>query len=312
MVRKPRRPRLMTDFKPKAAEQAVKDTVGGEDDYARLRTPMEMRRFLQDKLVQRYRERNEYNAVALGSKLLGLVFEEGFGQFHTLPALDLIEIKSETGMVAAWLAGRADDKELFEIALKELRKLDSSCRHSLARLYRLHAECIGVELFSAEQFVSATARNDGPKKAYDALNASFKGLKPLPNVVRAATVRYAKSLAATLPDFDRSPAYGNKTLHQWLATLRDEGLQEALRRDDGYAVGSVVVIEVASDFVERAMTSGDVEAAHRYYSAACQSYAELFALHRAGRINNSPNVDEMLTVANTELLTLMQLMNKLR
>lgn len=307
-----RRPRLYGNVKPNAAEKAVKDAAGGDAEYVRLQTPDGMRRFLQSTLVQRYRERNERNAVALAAKVLGLVFEEGFGQYYGLPTQSLTEIKSETGMVVAWLAARADDKGLFATALRNLREIDNSCRHPLARLYRLHVECIGVEHFVGQPFIGRAALGDAPKETFEALRASFKSLKPLPNVVRAVTVRYAKSLAPGITDFDRTPVHGNKSLHKWLSELRDEGLEYPLRHDDGYAVGSVVIIEVAKLFVERAIASGAIEAAERCYTLACRAYAELFSLHRAGRINNSPNVDEMLTVANTELLTLMRSMKKLR
>lgn len=308
----PRRPRLITGFKPQAAENAVRDAAGGDSQYDELRTPAHMRSFLQDKLVQRSRERNEYNAVALAAKVLGLVFEEGFGQFYELPSRDLMEIKSETAMVVAWLAGTADEKALFELSLRKLRELDVSGKNSLTNLYRLHVECLSIEFYSEEPFVSRTARNDGPREAFDALKASFKGLRPLPNVVRAVTVRYAKSLADTHPDLDRAPVHDNMTLLEWLTSLRDQALEGVLRRDDGFAVGSVAIIEVARDFVNRALASKDTEAAQRHYSSACQCYAELFALHRAGRLNNSPNLDEMLIVANTELLLLMQTLAKLR
>lgn len=299
-----RRNRLITDDKPNAAEKAVKAAAGGAEQYADLRVPSALREFLQSRVVQRYRERRDLESVALGRSILGLVFEDGSGQFHDIAARDWIEVKSETAMVAAWLAVQAKKKNLFQIALKELRELDDSCENPLANLYRLHIECVGAELNSSK-FGTPASFDCRPDAAYHALKARFKGMSPLPNVVRAVTLRYARSLANTHPDFDRTPAFEEMTLHQWLISLRDEGLNDEIRNDDGFVVGSVAIIETAEKYLDRALAAPrDIDEAQRCYGAACQAYTEAIALFRAGKVNESSNARSQLGKADALILVM--------
>lgn len=301
-TKRPRRKPVAPKRKAGAVEKAVTDAAGGAENYAGLQTPLGLRAFLQDTLMQRYRNRQKADAIVLGENILGLVFEENDGQFYSLPPLDLLDIKTETAMVVAWIAAQEEKAELFGRALKALRELDEARKHTqpLTRLYRLHVECIGVDLRMLDDVNGVYA----PDKAFKALKAEFKRLPPLPNVIRAVTSRYVKWFSTKAADIDTTRVHGKMTYYQWLEALRDQGLEGILSRDDGFAVGSVAIIEMSAKFAKRAMASGNLNEARRCYALACIGYAELFALHRAGKIINSPNAEEMLVQAQTAFLLL--------
>lgn len=268
-----------------------------------------MREFLQNTVVQRYRERRDTESVSLGRNVLGLVFEEDDGQFFDLPSLDWVEIKSETAMVVAWLAGQAQDEWLFGIALKKLRELDGPSPHPLAHLYRLHAECMGRRFFG-RQIAGHAPFDCKPRAAHQALQGRFRSLPPLPNVVRAINLSFVQSSVDDHPDFDRTPCQGAMTLHQSLVAIRDEGLRDEIRIDDGFVVGSVAIIEAATRYYEKSCSLNDADAARRCYSAACEAYAKLLFRYRAGKINKSPNAKDMVVKADDSFRELLALVDK--
>lgn len=289
---------LITGEEPKRAEKPVKKAAERYGGYEALRQPQKIRQLLQEIAVQRFREKHDDTAVPLARNLFGLVFEDGHGQFWNLPATDRFDIRSETALVTAWLAAQVKDAQLFRLALDQIRaqlKFD----HNLTLIYQGHMECIGAEKFG-RRVENAAPFTFEPEKVYGLLSGPFAGLKPLPNVVRAITVRHVKSQADTADSLDATVPGSNKTYFRWLLELRDEALEKGLCDDDGFFVGSVVLLESLNFSLTSAVRRNDMSEAMRCYDRCFRVYTELMLQSRKGtpRLFMSPNAQSLLDQAD--------------
>lgn len=302
---------LITGEEPKRAEKPVKKAAERYGGYEALRQPQIIRQLLQEIAVQRFREKHDDKAVPLARNLFGLVFEDGHGQFCNLPAADRFDIRSETALVTAWLAAQVKDAQLFRLALDQIRaqlKFD----HKLTLIYQGHIECIGVERFG-KQVENAAPFCFEPENVYRLLSGPFDGLEPLPNVVRAITLRYVKTQAETADSLDATIPDSNRTYFQWLSDLRDEALEKDLRNDDGFFVGSVVLLETLNHSLTSAVRRNDMLEAMRCYDRCFQVYAELQLESRTGkpRLFMSPNAQSLLDQADEILRKTVKFMKRI-
>jgi len=289
---------LPTGYEPKRAEKPVKDACRSDEEFSALVEPERMRRFLQEVVVQKFRINRGGWAAPLASNVFGLVYDDGYSRFAELPPSKLFDIRSEIALVAAWLAAQIKDEHLFRLALDKIRE-QSRFDHRLTHVYRGHIECIGRETFG-RSVENAAPFEFKPEDVHKLLKGSFAGLEPLPNVERAITVRHVKSQMDAADSLDATVPGSNKTFFQWLSELRDEALEKDLRNDDGFFVGSVVLLEALDTFLYAALRKPDILESRRCFDRICAVYAELMVQSRKGtpQLYMSPNAQSLLDQAD--------------
>ena len=300
-VRRVGRGSLLFGLKPSEAQEML-EKARSDRRYREPDTPQNVRHIMQNLVLKEFRRaaldepsignrRRSMPGEPLAKAILALASAE-MKPFSDLEDLDICEVVSESALVVGWLAFHAKDSIDLSVALVQARRSDAEAKRASPLMNRFQLEFLFGEL---------NGQAPAPERAFKAIGSVPVGkLEPLPNVIRAIEVRYAKSFMKGVVDPHHDVVHDGMTLVDWLIKLRNRAA--TIGAHDSVPVGDASIIEVAEHHFVRAKARGDQHAMERCRLTAFAAFGDMcFRMDTNARTYSTPGTRKLRSEMQTRM-----------